>query len=78
MKKHQRQSLAVGFKCCATARSAHANSPCVVTPFKGDIDPISQGNGTDPVTRNAPIDGRDYCTVYENILRVQVIAYLPY
>ena len=61
MKKHQRQCLAVGFKCCATTQ---ANSPCVVTPFKGDTDPIVQGNGTDPGTRNGSLDGRDYLRLY--------------
>ncbi len=61
MKKQQKQSLAVGFKCCATTQ---VNSPCVVTPFKGDTDPITQGSGTDPGTQNAPLDDRDYLRIY--------------
>ena len=75
MKKHQTQSLTVGLKCYATTQ---ANSPCVFTPFKAYIDPIAQGNETDPGTRDAPLDNRDYCTVSENILRVQAIAYSPH
>jgi hypothetical protein len=59
MKIHHTQSLAVGFKRCATTQ---ANSPCVVTPFKGDTDPIAQGDGTDP--GNAPLDNRDYLRIY--------------
>ena len=63
MKKHQKQKqkLAVGFKYCATS---HANSTCVVTPFKGDTGPSVQGNGTDPGTRNVSLDGRDYLRLY--------------
>ena len=74
MKKHQTQSLAVGLKCYATTQSTHLVS---LLRLKGDIDPIAQGNETDPPNRDAPLDNLDYCTVSENILRVrvQVIAY---
>jgi hypothetical protein len=61
MKIHQTQSLAVGLECCATTQ---ADSPCVITLFKGDTDPIPQGNGTDPGARNAPLDNRDYLRIY--------------
>ena len=42
----------------------HAGQLTVVTPFKGDTDPIVQGNGTDPGTRNGSLDGRDYLRLY--------------
>ena len=64
-------------KTSNTKSTGRFNLPCVVTPFKGDIYSISQGNGTDSRTRNAPSDNRDYCTVFENILRAQIIAYRP-
>jgi len=33
-------------------------------PFKGDPDPIVQGNETGPGTRKAPLDTCDYLRVY--------------
>jgi hypothetical protein len=67
MKIHQTQSLTVGFKCCVITQAlARANSPCVVTPFKGDTDPIAQGDGTDPGTRNTPLNSRDYLRNYSD------------
>jgi len=59
MKKHQTQCRAVGFKFRATTQT---DSPFIITPFKADTDPITQGN--DPGTRNAPLDNRDYLKIY--------------